>query len=238
MKTKPFRVPSFNAHYEGEYSEREILWRRLGAREKAENIATILRSEKIGSVLEVGCGTGSVLRAVVDLGIGSSHVGVDIADPSKHTDPEARSLDLRQYTGGELPFESKSIDFVFASHVIEHVPEPRALLSEMQRVAARFLYVEVPCELHLRTRHDSIQRSLNIGHINLYNPKSFQLLLESSGFLIDQMQLFDHCFEVHRFNRSYIRAMFRKLSRSTVLSISPLIASQVFTFHCGALSRL
>jgi len=64
--------------------------------------------------------------------------------------------------------------------VIEHVPNPRRLLREIARVARRFIYVEVPCELHLRTTRRALQRTLDIGHINAYTPESLQLLVETS----------------------------------------------------------
>jgi SAM-dependent methyltransferase len=42
-----------------------------------------------------------------------------------------------------LPFRDKAFDFVVASHVLEHSPEPERALGEMQRVA-RAGYIEVP----------------------------------------------------------------------------------------------
>ena len=243
MQFKPYRVPVYNAHYEGAYDERGLLWRRLGAADKARNLAELLgpravesaAGSPIDSVLEVGCGTGAVLAVVAAAGVGRQHVGVDLADPASHTDAQARALDLRRFDGKSLPFDDASFDLVFASHVIEHVPEPRALLAEMARVARRWIYVEVPCELHLRTRHALLQQSLDIGHINAYTPASFQLLLETAGLPVARLALFDHSLAVHRFHSGLIKAGLKFAIRRGLLRFSQRLAAQVFTYHCGAL---
>jgi SAM-dependent methyltransferase len=46
--------------------------------------------------------------------------------------------------GDDLPFRADSHDFVFASHVIEHFPDPINALSEWVRVARRYVVVVVP----------------------------------------------------------------------------------------------
>lgn len=43
-----------------------------------------------------------------------------------------------------LPFQDGAHDFVLASHVIEHMPDPIAALLEWKRVARRYVYVVVP----------------------------------------------------------------------------------------------
>jgi len=46
--------------------------------------------------------------------------------------------------GDSLPLPDKSTDFVLASHVIEHFPDPVAALLEWERVATRYLFLVVP----------------------------------------------------------------------------------------------
>jgi SAM-dependent methyltransferase len=46
--------------------------------------------------------------------------------------------------GDELPFGDDSYDFVFASHVIEHFPDPARALHEWRRVARRYVVVVAP----------------------------------------------------------------------------------------------
>lgn len=235
MKFSPFSVPPYNEHYEGAYPERGMLWRRLGAADKARNLHSLLGQQVIESVLEVGCGTGAVLAAVAERGIGRRHVGVDLADPTEHADAQAKGLDLRPFDGKALPFERGSFDLVYASHVIEHVTEPRALLAEMARVATQWIYVEVPCELHLRTRHAMLQQSLDIGHINAYTPASFQLLLETTGLKVARLEVFDHSLAVHGFSNGAFKARLKSGIRRSLLALNPGLACQLFTYHCGAL---
>jgi SAM-dependent methyltransferase len=46
--------------------------------------------------------------------------------------------------GDRLPIPDKSTDFVLASHVIEHFPDPVGALLEWERVARRYLFIVVP----------------------------------------------------------------------------------------------
>ena len=46
--------------------------------------------------------------------------------------------------GDDLPLENNSVDFVLASHVIEHFPDPIKALLEWQRVASKYIFLVVP----------------------------------------------------------------------------------------------
>lgn len=233
----PFLVPEYNAHYEGAYDERTLLWRRLGASDKASNIAVSLEGRNVQRVLEVGCGTGAVIAQVAQLSIGKEHVGVDLANPGVHRDSAAANIELRQFDGNHLPFEDAEFDLVFASHVVEHVPEPRSFLAEISRVTKKWIYLEVPCELHIRTNVVALQRSLNIGHINAYTPESFRLLVESTGLKVVRQDVFDHSLAVHSFGTSAALGYIKFMLRRGLLMTSPLLASRVFTYHSGILAE-
>jgi SAM-dependent methyltransferase len=237
MNHQPFHVGAYNAHYEGRYDERGLLWRRLGAVDKANHVRELLGENSVDSVLEVGCGTGALLAALRDRSVGRSWQGVDLADPAEHADPHTAGILMRTYDGHTLPFADRSIDLVLASHDVEHVPEPRRFLAEMSRVAARTIFVEVPCELHLRTSRRELQRTLDIGHINAYTPESFQLLLETSGLEIQRLEVWDHSLAVHAFASGALKARLKWLVRRGLLRLNKTLASRLFTYHCGALAR-
>jgi len=235
MLVKPFETPQFNLHYEGTYSDKEIDWRRVCAIDKVANIQALLRTDKVQSILEVGCGTGAILAELVKRGIGTSHKGVDIAAPGIHVDPGATNLSLLEYDGETIPFPDDSFDFVYASHVIEHVLNPRGFLAEISRVAKRLIYLEVPCELHARTTHWDMQNTLNIGHINSYSPESFSLLCQTAGLKMINIRLFDHSLDVHKFHTSTMKGIIKMNIRRAILSVHPIFASRIFTYHCGVL---
>lgn len=234
----PFDISPLNSHYDGEYSDRMKAWRRLAAHDKVNNLQAMLRFESVSSVLEVGCGTGAVLAEVARRGVGQQHFGVDISDPSEHADTEGTSVQLQRYDGDKLPFDDRSFDLVFASHVIEHVPDPRGFLAEMARVASHLIYLEVPCELTIRAGRRSLQPSVSTGHINFYTPESFLLLLQTSDLEVQSLKLFDHSLEVLQFDKSTAKGWIHKVLRQSAFLMNPVFASRVFTFHCGALCRL
>lgn len=237
MYSPPFSVRPHNAHYEGEYSDRELAWRRVCAIDKARNLKTLLAKRAVASVLEVGCGTGAVLAEVARAAVGSRHVGVDMADPSVHLDDGARALDIQAYDGAHLPFADASFDLIYCSHVIEHVPDPRGLLSEIRRVASGLIYLEVPCELHMRTTRDALQRTLDIGHINAYTPESFSLLVQTANLAPLDSRLFDHSPAVHAFGGSQLKGRLKSAIRGALLAASPQWAGRTFTYHFGVLCR-
>ncbi len=232
-----FGCPPYNEHYVGAYDERGLQWRRIGAADKARNIAQLLGPRTLGPVLEVGCETGAVLAALQTRGIGAAFAGIDLADPDPHRDPAAGSFDLRAYDWVSLPFLYQSFDLVYATHVLEHVSEPRALLAEMLRVTRDLIYLEVPCELHARTSVKELQRSLNIGYINAYTPESFQLLIETSGIEVLEFGVFEHSLDLHRFGSSEVKARLKHAIRKHLLTLNSALATRVFTYHCGALGR-
>lgn len=235
-----FRVGRLNAHYEGVYDPREFYWRRICAEDKARNLASLLAAAgnpAVGTVLEVGCGTGAVLLAVKQLGIGREFKGVDMADPNVHADSGVieAGLAMVSYDGVRLPFADRSFDLVYASHVLEHVPDERSFLAELARVSTGPIYLEVPCELNLRTHAGNLQDTLDIGHINCYTPESFALTLATAGLEVKAIQLFDHSYDIYRHHSGALASWVRMILRRGLLRAGGRLASRVFTYHCGAL---
>lgn len=235
MMFEPFKVGAHNSHYEGAYDARELTWLQVCAVEKARNVGTLLGGRPVASVLEVGCGSGVVLAEVAKLGIGSHHVGIDMVDPRAHPAPGTDALELLAYDGEHLPYEDDSFDLVIASHVVEHVPDPRGFLREVARVCKGWVYLEVPCELNVRASRAALQKTLEIGHINAYTPEAFGLTVQTSGLAIIDSELLDHTREVLSFGGSALKGRVKKLLRGGLLGLSPRWASRVFTYHFGVL---
>jgi SAM-dependent methyltransferase len=100
-----------------------------------------------------------------------------------------------------LPFAQGSHDFVLASHVLEHVPDPIAALREWHRVARRYVYIILPqptnvfdADRPLTTLHELVVRheerfdDPRDQHWSVWSPASFQALCRHLGLHVLDVQ--------------------------------------------------
>jgi SAM-dependent methyltransferase len=100
-------------------------------------------------------------------------------------------------SGDDLPFADKSVDFVLASHVIEHFPDPVRALLEWERVARRYLFLVVPHRdrtfdydraldpvAHLLARHADGFASEEDRHWSVWTCESFVELCGALGLSV------------------------------------------------------
>jgi SAM-dependent methyltransferase len=85
-----------------------------------------------GKVLEIGCGAGKVLRTAHAHKPRLELFGTDVTDP--HV--PATEFQFVRADATRLPFPDASMDRVLVVDVLEHVPDPAALLAEAARVVA------------------------------------------------------------------------------------------------------
>jgi SAM-dependent methyltransferase len=175
---------SLNRHYSEFYAnDAETEWRELGAKQKARSVTELVGVEPIASVVDVGCGEGSVIALLQAdlpdarfLGLEVSAAAIEAARQRSYD----ADVDFALFDGVKIPEPDDSYELGILSHVVEHVADPRALIMETARVARRIV-VEVPLELHART---SRYRWDDTGHINIYNRRSIVYLIESCGLCV------------------------------------------------------
>jgi SAM-dependent methyltransferase len=158
---------------EGFESTLEALWQQAGPE----------------SILDVGCGEGVLTEKWADkLGSGRI-VGIDLDDPKLRAEWQKRQRDNLEYRvedATNLSFADGEFDMATAIEVLEHVPDPERTVSEMARVAKRWVLVSVPRE--------PLWRGLNMargaylkelgntpGHVNHWSKRSFVAMLSRHG---------------------------------------------------------
>ena len=93
-------------------------------------------------VLEVGCGTGTVLRSLARrsdftgtaIGVDQCRAFIDIASTLAQTEGVGGQLSFRVGDAHKLDFPSESFDIAIAHTLISHVTAPIVALSEMARL--------------------------------------------------------------------------------------------------------
>ena len=233
------KIPSLIELYSRPYDERMIEWRRLGAIDKAANIAALVETcgdkANVNSILEVGSGTGAVLDELSRRMPGKQFTGIEIGDTRSKAVTLPGGAQIHGYDGKTIPYPDRSFDLVYASHVLEHVTDERGFLYELRRVARRAVYVEVPLELHARTSWKAVQAGLDIGHINAYTRESFVLKLATSGLAVAGVRVFSGGLPSLTFAKGGLKGRAIHALRSGMLAMNENLATRVFTYNAGAL---
>jgi SAM-dependent methyltransferase len=104
-------------------------------------------------------------------------------------------------SGDDLPFADDEFDFVLASHVIEHLPDPIRALEEWLRVARRYVFLVVPHRdrtfdrerpltpvSELLERHAAAFDSEEDRHWTVWTAESFVELCDELGLAVLEVQ--------------------------------------------------
>lgn len=170
-------------------------------------------------VLDLGCATGGPACAFAQTGawvVGIDPDAVSLELSALRAKSELVQIRLVRGSGYDLPLRSACLDGVIMADVFEHVPEPKRILLEIQRVLVPggFLYISAPNRISIRT----IRREPHYGlpgivlmprrlaawwvmrvkktssHYELYTVPTYWTmlhLLRSCGFRIDESLPFE-----------------------------------------------
>jgi SAM-dependent methyltransferase len=100
----------------------------------AEHLAA--QMDTPGTVLDVGCGDGSIASAVMALKPGLSFQGIDVMLRPQSAIPST------VYDGDHIPFADQSFDWVTIVDVLHHTDDPARVLAECSRVARRGVVIK------------------------------------------------------------------------------------------------
>ncbi|MHB1342382.1 MAG: class I SAM-dependent methyltransferase [Coriobacteriia bacterium] len=140
------------------------------------------------AVLEVGCGSGGLLRALGGLlPHATALTGVEPNEAAAH---QATSLgcDVTTGTFEHLPHDDDSVDLLIALDVLEHCEDDVAAAVEAVRVLAPggVFVLTVPALMSLWGPHDELN-----AHHRRYTARSLREALTSAGLTVDRITYFN-----------------------------------------------
>ncbi|MGD0497271.1 MAG: class I SAM-dependent methyltransferase [Bryobacteraceae bacterium] len=225
----------FAAKYEHRYTGQDE-WRQLGAISKARNILEMCSEIPHQRILEIGAGEGAILNELSKANFGCELTALEVSKSAVDVIC-ARKIPgvsrVVQYDGGRFPFETGQFDLAIASHVIEHVENPRALLYEAGRIAP-YVFIEVPTEDNLRLKWNYVEDAT--GHINPYSPKTIRRLVQTCGFDVISQRL-SHCTRSTYVFADPRLGSLKHSFKETALKVAPNISSLVFCYNASLLLK-
>ncbi len=138
-----------------------------------------LLPERPCRVLEVGCGEGGQLRKVARLQPGARLFGFDLPSEVLAERWDGLAASMTCGTAEALPYPDATFDLVLALEVLEHVPDPDAVLAEIARVASGAVVLSVPWEPMWRVGNLARGRYLGElgntpGHVQHFGRRAFR----------------------------------------------------------------
>lgn len=149
-----------------------------------------LAANERGALLDVGCGNGEFLATMKDLGWDT--VGIETDARAAEIARDRFGLDVRTGTLVDAMIPGDSFDAISLSHVIEHVHDPIALLTECRRLLrpGGKLIVLTP---NTRSLGHRIFRAAWRGlepprHIQLFNRVTLTAAVQSAGLHVTELR--------------------------------------------------
>ena len=167
-----------------------------------QRLRGLLDKEKNRCILDLGCGSGSVSGALIDMGfdvygLDPSESGVKIAGKKY-----PGRFFIKDINSGTLPKELEDLPFdtILSTEVIEHLCQPRKLVRFAREILLRHgggqLIISTPYHGYLKNlalaltgKMDSHFTALwDGGHVKFFSKKTLALLVEEQGFIVHSIQ--------------------------------------------------
>jgi SAM-dependent methyltransferase len=217
-------------------------WRALGAIGKADHVLTLCARAGLrpARTLEIGCGDGALLCELGAREFGGRLEGVEITRAAVEIARERAEIDaVELYDGAHLPARDSGYELGIVSHVLEHVPDPTALLAEAAR-ACGAVVMEVPLEANLSARRASKrEHASEVGHLQRLDRGAAREIVALAGMRIAfeledplglSAQLFFATTPLAR-----ARATTKWALRAGLHRLAPGLARRLFTVHYACL---
>jgi 2-polyprenyl-3-methyl-5-hydroxy-6-metoxy-1,4-benzoquinol methylase len=183
----------WNANRPGKLKKLESLYRRIALRDHVAFIAKAAENRPGLELLDVGCGSGTLLSLLKRRGFRVR--GVDFSSEAAAIAKSENDVEVAVGSLEEVQFPDRSFDVVTLFHVMEHVTNPRLVLNEVSRILRPkgAVILQVPNIESWQFKVFGAQwYGLDIPrHVIDYSKSSMLKLLSDSGFLPIRVRQFN-----------------------------------------------
>jgi ubiquinone/menaquinone biosynthesis C-methylase UbiE len=157
------------------------------ARSLYESVLNKLDELSFNSLLDVGCGTGNLLKLI------SSKYDIELAGVD--LTPKMLNIakikledkaDLKIADSEELPFDDNKFDMVICTDSFHHYPHPEKVLAEIKRVLqdnGMLLIADPTAPTPIRQMVNLYFKLSRSGDVKVYPESDIRKLLEQTGFV-------------------------------------------------------
>lgn len=154
-----------------------------------ELVAGFEEYRSLGRWLDVGCGAGTLLEAV--RGRGWEAVGTEVSHGAAEA-VRAKGFDVRVGEIAALGLSEQSFDVISLVEVVEHVPDPRGLLAEVEPLLrpGGALYVTTPHGRGVSARVLKAGWSVVAPpeHLQLFSARGLRRAVDGAGFDVARLR--------------------------------------------------
>lgn len=187
------------------------------------NIISHAKIDYNSKILDIGCGTGSLLYSLNETGL-KNLIGVD---PYIGEDIIDENIKILKKTIHELP-DNKKFDLIISNHSFEHISDQLETLVKVSKILSK----NGACLIRMPIKTDYIWNRYGINwvqidaprHFFLHSVKSFKLLVEKSG-----LKLNDTIFDSTEFQFWGSEQYKRGISLNSEISYSENPEKSIFT---------
>ena len=166
----------------------DVIW-------KAKMLLSVIPAKQFPVVVELGCGAGGVLSMVATRLDSTYQIGLELAKGAiKQIEGNYPLVMCLQGDVTSLPFKEGAIDLIILSDILEHVPEPMAVMKEVCSVS-RYVALNIPIEKSILPRLFSKfkgiknpveERTHMAGHLFEWTRKDISRMLKGIGINVNK----------------------------------------------------
>jgi ubiquinone/menaquinone biosynthesis C-methylase UbiE len=154
-----------------------------------KRVMAVVRPEKGGRLLDIGCGTGWAVRYAAGLvGEGGEAYGIDISpkmiERSKANSSRLANIRFYQANAEALPVEDNYFDYIICTNSFHHYLNPLKALGEMRRVlrpGSRVYIMDPTADLFIVKWIERRTSRNDPAHVKLYSSAEFRDMFVQAG---------------------------------------------------------